>query len=79
MQINEIRTSKNALVKIDVEGMELDVLAGMKDFIKSIDHLCIIIESKHIGENKIDALLNTYAQFNISTIDKFNTLALKTN
>lgn len=79
LQIEEIKTSKNVLVKIDVEGMELDVLNGMKDFIKSTKHLSIIIESKHIGENKIEALLNTYAQFTISTIDRFNTLAYKTN
>lgn len=76
--IDEIRTVKKALVKIDVEGMELDVLNGMKEFIKLTKHLTFIIESKHIGDDKIKTLLNSIAPFNFFEIDGFNILANKT-
>ncbi len=77
LQINELKNVKKVVVKIDVEGMELEVLKGMQTFIKSTKDLCIIIESKHIGDSKIESLLNSITKFNISTIDGFNILAKK--
>ena len=79
LEIDEITNAKSFLLKVDVEGMELDVLNGMKKFIESAEHLSIIIESKHIGANEIGILLNSIAPFDCKIIDKFNVLARKLN
>lgn len=73
-----ITNSKCPLIKIDVEGMEIDVLEGMKRFITEKESLKLIIESKHAGEDRIKQKLLSYGDFSFRSIDAYNLLAIKT-
>ncbi len=65
------------LVKIDVEGMELEVLGGSIQFLKQYPHLMIIMESVHSGEQKLREMLDQIAEFEYFTIDNLNMGAIK--
>ncbi|MCK9448477.1 MAG: FkbM family methyltransferase [Bacteroidales bacterium] len=65
------------LVKIDVEGMETEVLKGATNFIKSQKELFLIIESVHSGEENLKAILNSIAKFEYYPIDELNFAAKK--
>lgn len=79
MKFEELKHAKRTLIKIDVEGMELDVLKGMENMLKSDMAFAIIIETKHTGEEKIRNFLSQHCSFQFLTIDEFNMLAIKNN
>lgn len=60
------------LMKIDVEGMELEVLKGAQSFLKKFDNLLIIMESKHSEFKKLKAELEKAGSFKFMVIDDFN-------
>ncbi len=77
LNIEEIKKSKSIIIKIDVEGMEMEVVKGMEKLLQSDKNICIIIESKHSGINNLTTLLNKFNKFKFEQIDEFNMLAIK--
>ncbi|PLX02611.1 MAG: hypothetical protein C0595_10105 [Marinilabiliales bacterium] len=67
------------MIKIDVEGMEADVLLGATNFIKMHPNLLIIIETVHSGKENIQELLSSLANFEFIEIDDLNIGARKLN
>lgn len=73
----DIKKDEKILMKIDVEGMEAEVLGGAKDFIQSCKELFIVMESVHSGEEKLKYILDTYARFEYYPVDALNFAARK--
>jgi FkbM family methyltransferase len=67
-----IPLEKGIMVKIDVEGMEGQVLKGSKNFIQKYEKLLFVIESIHSGEENLKAILNEMAVFEFYPIDALN-------
>ncbi|MFZ4462327.1 MAG: FkbM family methyltransferase [Bacteroidales bacterium] len=74
-----IDKSEAILIKIDVEGMEKDVLIGASEFIKTYPKILFVIESVHSGEAELKGILGKMAEFQYFEIDHLNFAALKTN
>ncbi|MBN2614583.1 MAG: FkbM family methyltransferase [Bacteroidales bacterium] len=72
--MDELNIDKKTKVfmKIDVEGMEEQVLLGAKEFIKTHPNLMIVMESVHSGKEKLSQVLNTIAPFDILEVDDLN-------
>jgi FkbM family methyltransferase len=77
LKIHELKTAKNILIKMDVEGMEIPVIKGLKNLLKSNLNLVFIVETKHTSKKKIITELSKYANFKFKRIDAFNMLAIK--
>ena len=65
------------LVKLDVEGMETEVIAGAKEFINKFKNISFIFEHFETDEYKNDKALSAIANFKFMDIDKANRLAVK--
>lgn len=65
------------LFKLDVEGMEPEVLQGAVQFIKQYPNLTFILEDKHTGQHAIRTILRDLAEFAVGTVDEFNIYARK--
>lgn len=65
------------LMKVDVEGMECQVLKGAKNFIKTFPEIMLVMESIHSGEKKLKEILNEMAIFEYHKIDDLNMCAIK--
>lgn len=65
------------LVKIDVEGMEVEMLRGAAAFFKYFRHITLIIEEKLSGESEIIHTLNAICPFEYGHVDRFNIFARK--
>jgi FkbM family methyltransferase len=72
-----INPKKVTFIKLDVEGMELDVLEGGAELIKSVENLQIVYEHTSLGDNTIRQFLNKCADFHYVDLDGVNTLATK--
>jgi FkbM family methyltransferase len=64
-------------IKIDVEGMEEKVLRGAKKFLQTYPNIILVMESKHSGREKLAAVLNDIADFEILEVDDLNMGARK--
>lgn len=69
--------STRVLVKIDVEGMEVEMLSGAKRFFQYFDDITLIIEEKLSGESQIRDTLNAVCNFEYGHVDNFNIYARK--
>ncbi len=76
--LNEIEMAENILIKIDIEGMELNALKGMRKMLNQKKNICLIIETKHSGAKNIKKLIKEYGNYEFENIDEFNMLAIKT-
>lgn len=65
------------IVKMDVEGMELEVLEGSKFFLQRMEDLRIIYEHSFSGAEQIKKLLLDRGDFKFLPLDKYNTMAFK--
>ncbi len=65
------------LMKLDVEGMESEVLKGAEKFIKSCSQLMIIIEATISDQSSIVALLDQWGNFTYQAVDQHNFVAIK--
>jgi FkbM family methyltransferase len=74
-----IPASEGVVLKIDVEGMEIEVLKGGTSFIKEHQNILLVIESLHSGEQAIKETLNEIASFEYLPIDNLNFAARKIN
>ena len=74
----EIRESDHVILKLDLEGMETQMLRGAHQFIRSHPHLTIVSEDKFIGLEAIRETLDEMAMFSYGKVDKYNIFARKT-
>lgn len=65
------------MMKIDVEGMEAEVIEGAANFLKNCKELFIVMESVHSGEEKLKGILNSFAVFEYFPVDSLNFAARK--
>jgi FkbM family methyltransferase len=65
------------LCKIDVEGMEVDVIKGAKEFLSSFENLHLILETDHSGVQPIKEALSEVGNFEFVAIDDLNIAAIK--
>lgn len=66
------------IVKLDVEGMETEVLEGARNFICQAKDLRIIFE-RYVGDDTVNNKLDELAKFEYTPIDTHNWLATKIN
>jgi hypothetical protein len=78
LKLTGINAAENILIKIDIEGMELNAIRGMKKTLTENKNIYLIIETKHSGEQNIKKLLKEFGNFKFKNIDEFNMLAVKT-
>ncbi len=72
-----IDPSDKVFMKIDVEGMEPDVLIGATKFIKNHPNLLVIIETIHSGADSLKELFSSLSNFEFIDVDELNMAALK--
>ena len=72
-----IGKAENILVKLDLEGMEVEAIRGASNFIRNYPNITLVIEDKHSGQNQIKETLNQLAEFEFEEVDKFNICAKK--
>ena len=65
------------LMKIDVEGMEINVIEGAVEFFKQFPNILVVIESVHSGEENLKKALSKAAEFEFLPIDSLNFAARK--
>jgi len=59
-------------VKMDVEGMEIEVLNGARKFLTEFPNVFLIMESIHSGEMAIKNALLKNGDFEFYKVDHFN-------
>ena len=64
-------------MKIDVEGMEANVLQGAKKFLKKYPHIMLVMESVHSGKEHLTKVLREIDDFEILEVDDLNMGARK--
>jgi FkbM family methyltransferase len=74
-----IRPEDSILLKLDVEGMEVEAIQGAKNFIREYHNLILIVEMKHCGPRMIEETLNSIAPFTCKRLDAFNLIATRIN
>jgi FkbM family methyltransferase len=72
-----LKKNTKILVKIDVEGMEVEMIKGAKKFFQHFDDITLIIEEKLSGESIIRDSLNEICKFEYGHVDNFNIYARK--
>lgn len=72
-----IKPDDKIIMKIDVEGMESDVINGAKSFIKNHPNLLIICESVHSGKEELQKVLSAIGNFEFLEVDDLNMAARK--
>lgn len=63
---------ENCILKIDAEGMEVEVLLGADSFIKNLKKALIIIEVTLTQRAEIESILKGHNNHSIVPIDEFN-------
>jgi FkbM family methyltransferase len=69
--------NERVIMKLDVEGMEVEAIEGAKELISQIKDLRVIYEHFPADELKNDKALQRVCDFTFSDIDKVNRLAIK--
>lgn len=69
--------NNKVMIKLDVEGMESEVLKGAAEFIKSTRHLMLIMETCISDQKMLKQLLAQWGDFKYIKIDKHNFAAIK--
>ncbi|MFK5856525.1 MAG: FkbM family methyltransferase [Bacteroidota bacterium] len=72
-----VKKEDKIFVKIDVEGMEPNVIKGASKFIKDHPNLLIVLESIHSGRSDIKKLLSSICEFEFLEVDDLNMAARK--
>jgi FkbM family methyltransferase len=72
-----LTANNKVVIKLDVEGMESEVLKGAAEFIKSTRHLMLIMETCISDQKMLKQLLAQWGEFKYIKIDKHNFAAIK--
>lgn len=72
-----IEYTEHILLKLDVEGMEIEAIQGAADFIRNYPNLTLIVEMKHCGPRLIEEALNALAPFACKQLDAYNLIATR--
>lgn len=72
-----ISPTDRVLIKLDVEGMETDVIEGGLQFLQSLKNLQIIYEHFESDKMNDSNVLGKIAEFKITDLDDVNRLAVK--
>ncbi len=72
-----LRKEDRIIIKLDVEGMEREVIAGGTHFFKEFPHIKVIFEHFPEEGDRIDLALQSVAPFSFRDIDEVNRLAEK--
>ena len=72
-----IGKDEGVIMKLDVEGMEIDVLQGAREFIRDRKDLIIICECTLSTKDNIIDLLDSLGNFRYVDVDQFNFAAVK--
>ncbi len=72
-----IKSDDRILLKMDMEGMEIEGIIGANEFINRFKDLTIAAEAIHSNEFELKEQLSKIANFEIGNIDKFNIYAKK--
>jgi FkbM family methyltransferase len=72
-----IDQNERIIIKLDVEGMETEVISGAFNFITYYPNITFIIEEKHSGQFRIQDTLRDIALFEFGIVDEFNLYAKK--
>lgn len=76
----EKNESQHVLIKIDAEGMEIDILKGGHHFIESAEEVAIILEDKFLDQELLQKTINEILPLHtIQRIDDYNILICKQN
>jgi FkbM family methyltransferase len=77
--LTELNLDKNEkiLFKMDVEGMEPEVLKGAANFIRQYPNITFVLEEKFTGGAQIKSVLNELGRFEYGMVDKCNMYARK--
>ncbi|SHL35801.1 methyltransferase, FkbM family [Chitinophaga jiangningensis] len=71
-----LQTDQHIIVKLDVEGMETEVLEGARQFISQYPNLRVIFE-RYDNDNTVNDKLSELANWAFERIDRYNYLATK--
>jgi FkbM family methyltransferase len=69
----------NILIKIDVEGMEVDMIKGAAKFLTHFEDITLIIEEKLSGQSSIRDALNDICNFEFGQVDNYNIYVKKSS
>ncbi|QEH42579.1 FkbM family methyltransferase [Chitinophaga sp. XS-30] len=72
----QLEPAGNIIVKLDVEGMETEVLEGARNFISEAANLRIIFE-RYENDNTVNDKLASLGDFTFQALDEYNCLATK--
>lgn len=77
--LDKLKLNENdrILIKIDVEGMEEEVIGGATEFLQKFPNILIVMESVHSGEDKLKSDLSKIARFEYYPVDHLNFAAKK--
>ena len=78
MKDTPLNISDRILMKLDIEGMELEMLEGAREFITRHPNISIIYEHTFSGNDEIIQKLRQFGQFEFRFLDEVNILAQKT-
>lgn len=77
IDFNAINQDKLTVIKLDIEGSEIEALRGAEKLIKGIEKLHLVYEYTFSGEQAIREVLDRYARFSYKDLDGVNMLAVK--
>lgn len=72
-----LKPSAKILMKVDIEGMEVEMLRGAQHFLKHFDNITLIIEEKISGSQRIRETLEGMGKFQYGVVDDYNIYAKK--
>ena len=75
----DIKKEETIFIKIDVEGMEEQVLHGARKFLQTYPNIIMVMESKHSGRKHLQDILSEIAEFEFLEVDDLNMGARKIN
>ncbi len=73
----KINSEDKVIVKLDVEGMESEVLKGGIEVLSKIKDLRVIFEHTFAGEDNVKEILKEIGNFEYVSLDDYNSLAIK--